>query len=477
MKTCPQCHLMLETVESGGQMAWACRSCGGCWLKAGRDKDVTAVLGPLSETLARDFSGLASAGMFEGLPRYCPDCRTNLLQPTEITPPAEVRPLACAACGGVWMEADERDRLSNVLTVAPAKGTTPVPEPEEPSPITPAPPMPSEEMPAAVSSGAASMPAGSSYAPLAITDAASTVATRALGEGSRAVSPPVEASSPVPDPHQLRPASPEDVGRTEEATLPVISVAEEVPEVTEDEALEEAALPVVDPDTAEVLEELVDTGDWCCPRCLTIYEVEEGAEDESCDDCGVLLVQADGTIACPDCGAENRFANGRCIGCGEELRTPERLEQLYPSAPWVGRTGARAEPAPLVQPPSGEQVQQRTTVITQRRRWCPLCRVGLPASSTICAACGVGSVEGSYRVRCLNCGRECDIGTEMCWNCDAAIHPEPTSSYPRDVGRGADRASSAPPAIPQKTGTGSCSGAIVIVVAVLIAGATIVSSL
>src|SRR5579863_3861877 len=110
MKFCPQCHLLLERVECEGTAFWACRSCGGCWF------DVPELRAALSggrtclNELDRLFPGIASADIFTGLPRPCPDCRTTMLERRRLegassSPPAE--PLTCCVCGGVWLEPGE----------------------------------------------------------------------------------------------------------------------------------------------------------------------------------------------------------------------------------------------------------------------------------------------------------------------------------------------------------------------------------
>jgi hypothetical protein len=209
-------------------------------------------------------------------------------------------------------------------------------------------------------------------------------------------------------------------------------------------------------ETEEFLQEIADAGDWCCPRCLTVYEMDADVTDRSCEDCGVLLVEAGYTIACPACECRNSFANEACWDCDTPLRTEALLGELYPSAPWVGRTGAPARSGPLDRDAAPGEPGGQAPGALQPQRWCPMCRRGFPKTASLCYACNVALVESAYRIRCLSCNAENTIGSDLCWSCKDPLHPT------ADAGAANGPSSPRPPDLPtmNRPGTGSCAGSV-----------------
>src|SRR5437016_5467054 len=111
MKSCPQCHLLLEPVSIATCTLLACRSCGGTWipysaLRALIESDEAELV-----ALNVQYPGISSPGMFAGLRFPCPDCPGLFLElaPVEgVTNQAHI----CSRCGGAWFTPADRASLN-----------------------------------------------------------------------------------------------------------------------------------------------------------------------------------------------------------------------------------------------------------------------------------------------------------------------------------------------------------------------------
>lgn len=135
MKWCPQCRLLLEQIAWRDDSLVVCRSCGGSWLNVQTFRRVLendpSALGELN----RDYPGVASAGMFEGLALNCPDCETARLELQPIPKRSECAVLICPSCGGAWLRPADRAALGEPSAPAPENVMTPpvvTQEPEKP---------------------------------------------------------------------------------------------------------------------------------------------------------------------------------------------------------------------------------------------------------------------------------------------------------------------------------------------------------
>src|SRR2546429_2871195 len=137
MKSCPQCHLTLESGEAGEVTYAVCRSCGGCWLTAGA---LSHALESPTETLAeitRLFPSASSNDIFEGLPKPCPDCRTSLLALCPMPgKESSVCAFHCERCGGWWLNEQERRALVGEAVITAVIQPETVRDEAEPGPIS-----------------------------------------------------------------------------------------------------------------------------------------------------------------------------------------------------------------------------------------------------------------------------------------------------------------------------------------------------
>jgi carbonic anhydrase len=136
MKSCPQCHLLLERAQVEGIDADACTVCGGCWFPGGSLSGAAeSNVAGLAE-LDRVYPGNGAESSYAGLSMRCPDCRTVDLLEDALTSTPELSAPMCPQCGGVWLAAGRR-----------AAAAKPVPPPletakTESAQIAPAPPVP-----------------------------------------------------------------------------------------------------------------------------------------------------------------------------------------------------------------------------------------------------------------------------------------------------------------------------------------------
>jgi carbonic anhydrase len=119
LRTCPQCHLLLEQIEWETVALWVCRSCGGCWFPAATlDEALTNRRSKLAQ-LDTLWPGISAAGMFEGLRLSCPECPLRTLEPEPLSAAGNQNILRCRNCRGAWLLAGERTKLSAPETNAP----------------------------------------------------------------------------------------------------------------------------------------------------------------------------------------------------------------------------------------------------------------------------------------------------------------------------------------------------------------------
>lgn len=131
MQWCPQCRLLLEPIEWRDASLAVCRSCGGSWLDAETFRRVLDTDPSALSELNRDYPGIASAGMFEGLALNCPDCGSARLELQPIPEHPERAALMCLSCGGVWLRPADRVALGETSTPAP-QSVTPTVVAQEP---------------------------------------------------------------------------------------------------------------------------------------------------------------------------------------------------------------------------------------------------------------------------------------------------------------------------------------------------------
>jgi Zn-finger nucleic acid-binding protein len=405
MKTCPQCHLLLEPIQWEGVTVHACRSCGGCWFAASDFGQAMAASRARLAQLNALFPGIASAGAFEGLPKPCPDCRTVLLERKPLAQAAEITAMACAQCGGVWLEPGERTAL-----VEPSQPSPPLPPSRERGPggegfpAAPAPPVPMEEAGAeTVPAPAPAVETAGEAAPAAILP---EVKPEEAGEPGEAPGPVVVTALP---PEPVAPPGPP----------PAFDLPVPPPSVRPGP---EETVSAADAERAALLAELVAAGDsFVCPRCQKVY-----ARDRiECPDCRVGLVEPDFQVRCPSCNAANSFINERCRKCGAALRTPQMLDRFYPKRSLAGQRDELHHPHLLTEPETGPSTPAAPPVYSHltAERWCPQCRRGFPATMSFCTFCGVGLALPSFRIRCRQCNSENTISAQRCWKCQADLHP------------------------------------------------------
>lgn len=148
-----------------------------------------------------------------------------------------------------------------------------------------------------------------------------------------------------------------------------------------------------------------------------------------------------------------------------------RVAEAVPEnpAPWLPPAGADVpDPRPSSRrggPLTQEAAEERAAdpPAYSPTRWCPQCRRAFQAEEVECPRCGVGLVESSYRVRCLQCRSENTIGADACWRCHARLHPDsaeealampPPVPTTDELWRQRRRAANQPP------GVGSCGSVL-----------------
>ena len=282
MRFCPQCHLILEAVDWNGSQIHACRSCGGCWLPEAAFVAIVRADSAKLEELDSLFPGIASTGMFEGLPKACPDCRTAMLERTPLEGVECAQPSSCPQCGGKWLEAGEtglRKRRQIAELQIPIQ-----PEPAEAgSPAEPA----VEESVGTVFSNASTTPA----TPILLVEPAIQ---------------PITLDPPVESPIVAAPQSPASFRSAETMPDPRPRSKRKTP-LGADADSDDGDHPAPP---------LYQAQRWC-PQCRRGFS----ANHVICTDCTVGLVESSYRIRCLRCSSENTISADRCWKCHAPLHS------------------------------------------------------------------------------------------------------------------------------------------------------------
>src|ERR1044071_3174817 len=111
MKSCPQCHLLLESACIEGVDFLVCRGCGGSWHAAETVPCLlSGNLGVVS-VISSEFPGISASGMYDGLRQLCPDCRTKTLVLEDHPECGGKELFTCPSCSGIWLRASDRLEL------------------------------------------------------------------------------------------------------------------------------------------------------------------------------------------------------------------------------------------------------------------------------------------------------------------------------------------------------------------------------
>lgn len=124
MKNCPQCHLMMESVEIDGVVVEVCRGCGGSWFEWESLADLFANHPAALGDLRARYPSAATAEAYAGIPLPCPNCRVVALAPAAAPGDPALTLPRCPRCGGAWLDAAARDGLAGPM-VAPAPAAPP----------------------------------------------------------------------------------------------------------------------------------------------------------------------------------------------------------------------------------------------------------------------------------------------------------------------------------------------------------------
>lgn len=137
MKSCPQCHLMLEEATWHESTLSVCRSCGGVWIPEGYRETVLADGRAELKDLATLSPNAMPSPLWDGMVLYCPICPATQMERRE-SPDIPGHPLiVCPKCSGTWLLTNDRDAL---LTTTETVTTISEPAPAAPEPVAPAEP-------------------------------------------------------------------------------------------------------------------------------------------------------------------------------------------------------------------------------------------------------------------------------------------------------------------------------------------------
>ncbi len=276
MINCPQCSLILEAVEWNGAAIHVCRSCGGCWIDPADFARIALTAGTPFAGLDALFPGISSPGMFEGLPKPCPTCRTALLEITSVSGVVSAKPLTCARCGGRWLDSREPG-LRAIQGIGEAQETSAAAMAATSFVEVPAEPVSSEH----------SRPDTPDTIPALVSDTVSNSADAPRESISPESLPPPEAiDSPESPRSHMSPMSPRSP-----------------PSPLSQESSQPTQLP---PLYAPRL--------WC-PQCRRGFS----AGETSCPSCAVGLAEASYRVRCFRCSSENTIAADRCWKCHAAL--------------------------------------------------------------------------------------------------------------------------------------------------------------
>jgi Zn-finger nucleic acid-binding protein len=323
--------LILEAFDWDGTPIHACRSCGGCWLEGADFSRIQAGNAGRFTELDTLFPTVASSAMFEGLPRACPNCRSNMLERAADSQ-GDANPLTCNRCHGVWLEAGERGlRSLHVATAAAA----PVP------------------IPGVTSTTAASVIS----APETQKAADSEIA--AVSEIEEVASPPLAETQPTPDAAYVpEPVGPEDAAPASKPDGPAAPAVPWLPHTSDSMPDPRPISRRGAPLTAEAAEEVAQKPPayrpqrWC-PQCRHAYP----ATESECVSCGIGLAEGGYKIQCLRCGSENNLSTEFCWKCRANIHA-ESGSPAPPPIPGRKRAAERTQA-----PPSGIRSCGATVVV------------------------------------------------------------------------------------------------------------------
>jgi Zn-finger nucleic acid-binding protein len=277
LRFCPQCSLILEAVEWNGAAIHTCRTCGGVWLAVADYDRLGSTCAPFRE-LNSLFPSSISRGIYEGLPKPCPDCRTaQLVRADAATEGAN--PQSCPKCGGVWLESGEAGMREQESPATPVKESgVPVAAPDEAKMVQPA-----------------AVPAPAVVAETAVETERETPVV--------SPEPKVVAATPVP---WLPPVS---------ATMPdPRPMSRRGGPLTPDADDEPAATPPA-----------YQAKRWC-PQC----RAASYGDEVECPRCRIGLAEGGYRVQCLRCGRENTIAADRCWSCLAAMHSDQVVAEAAP---------------------------------------------------------------------------------------------------------------------------------------------------
>lgn len=471
MKSCPQCHLLLEDALWEETLLAVCRSCGGIWFPRPALAESLRVRRDRFPALDALYPGVASIGMFAGLRLPCPECRADSLERLPLPDLPEALADQCTRCGGVWLRAGERAALSG----------------QPPAVATSAPPSP----PPAAPEAAASEPAVRLPFALAAPDAETVL--RDLMEGNRRFTTDRLQ-------HQRQAAERRaEIAPGQRPRALVIGCADSriPPEIVFDQGLgdlfvvrlaghalsamaegsvvygvEKFDIPLVlvvghegcsavraalDADPKTIHPYLVEIMDAIRPAVRASLALP-GDPFENAVKANVrrevaqlkqqpLLAERIAARSLAVLGAYYALESGVVTllppEADLELHPAEEPSHSVPSAAVVNTAAAlipalapssvlSLPPAVSAATPDGETLTPpnaawaRLGRLVSRlpKRWCPQCRRGYQGDVSFCPQCRVGLATPSFQVLCTVCQRTNEIQRERCVQCGTDLHPE-----------------------------------------------------
>lgn len=477
MRSCPHCHLLLETTQWDGPAAYGCRSCGGVWIV---QSDAALLMSDhrLLLQLLELYPGVADLAAFDGLPAHCPDCRTVRLEEAE---PAQ--PAVCPRCGGVWLEARDRRALAGAEPARqePAAEKKPPDSAQAPTPqrqevpqasVAAEPTDPLERLLAGNLRFAEGRPRRPNQALERRAEVAQTQAPFAVVitcSDSRVV-PELIFDVGLGDLFVIRSAGNTLSGQAEACVgyaverfgpslvlvlghsrcSAVRAAVEGAVDHSYLRTLVAAIRPAVDMamrHPGNLLDNAVRCNTFRTARRLRAYcdtlDLQRLTEElrvvpafYDLDSGRVTIVEEmdEGETAVPltvDADIRSREPLDD-VDTDEDLETDENaepsgrapiehtVEMPSHSVPIV-TTSSQSVTVTIGSPTSARRTE--TTGAQARQVWCPRCRAGYSVDSRRCTRCGVTLVDGSQLVPCLACRAENKIEWSACWSCQAELHP------------------------------------------------------
>jgi carbonic anhydrase len=130
MRFCPQCHLILDDTDCAGVPISVCQGCGGCWFGSASLREALKTQPEAIAELDVRYERESRSDNYAGLTAYCPDCRTNALEPGQ-SPDAANSGLGCSRCGGTWLRTGTRTAAAGRSSETKEIADEPEPVPDE----------------------------------------------------------------------------------------------------------------------------------------------------------------------------------------------------------------------------------------------------------------------------------------------------------------------------------------------------------